>query len=234
VRIVIAEDGPLPRAATARLLADAGLDVVGRAEHGADLLRKARAHRPDVALIGTRRRPADDDVAALRALRAELPAVAVLVFSDRVDERYLAALLDAGAAGAGYLLEGRIRDVDHLVDTLGRLAGGDAVLDPEVLTRVHGGQRRVGGAGALEALDARDRDVLAHMAAGRTNRGIARLLFLSERAIERQITAIFAKLDLPASQHSHRRILAVLAYLADGRAQDGDFADQRLVGGTHG
>jgi len=204
MRIVIAEDGPLPRAATARLLADAGLDVVGHAEHGADLLRKVRAHRPDVALVGTRRQPTDQDVAALRALRAELPAVAVLVVSERVDERYLAALLDAGAVGAGYLLEACIRDVAHLVDTLGRLAGGDAVLDPEVLARVHGGGRPAED--GLGALDERDRDVLAHMAAGRTNRGIAGLLFLSERAIERQITAIFAKLDLPASQGSHRRI----------------------------
>jgi DNA-binding NarL/FixJ family response regulator len=221
MRIVIAEDGPLPRAATARLLADAGLDVVARAAHGADLLRKARGHRPEVVLVGTRRRPSDDDVAALRTLRAELPAVAVLVLSERVDERFLGALLDAGAVGAGYLLETRIRDVAYLVDTLGRLVGGDAVLDPEVLTHVHG-SRRAAPAGRLEALDERDRDVLAHMAAGRNNRGIAGLLFLSERAIERQITAIFTKLDLPASPGSHRRVLAVLAYLAAaGRVPDG-------------
>jgi DNA-binding NarL/FixJ family response regulator len=222
VRIVVAEDGPLPRAATARLLAEAGLDIAGHAEHGADLLRKARAHRPDVVLIGTRRRPSDADLGALRALRSELPAVAVLVVCERVEGGYIDALLVAGATGAGYLLEPRIRDLGHLLDTLRRVAAGDAVLAPEVVASVHGG-RCPPAAGLLDALDERDRDVLAHMAAGRTNRGIARLLFLSERAIERRITAIFAQLDLPASRHSHRRVLAVLAYLAAaGRAQSSE------------
>jgi DNA-binding NarL/FixJ family response regulator len=211
VRVVIAEDGPLPRAATARLLSETGLEVAGVADHGADLLRKARAHRPDVVIVGTRRRPSDDEVAALRALRAERPAVGVLVVSERVEERYVAALLDERATGAGYLLEPHVRDLDHLVDALCRVAGGDAILDPEVIAHVHGGQ--AAAVGALDGLDERDRDVLAHMAAGRTNRGIARLLFLSERAIERQITAIFGKLELPVSPDSHRRILAVLAYL---------------------
>jgi DNA-binding NarL/FixJ family response regulator len=213
VRVVVAEDGPLPRAATARLLTDAGIEVAGIAEHGADLVRKARAHRPDVVVVGTRRGPSDAEVEALRALRAELPGIGVLVLSERVEERYVAALLDAGASASGYLLEPRVRDVEHLVDTLDRVACGEAVLDPEVVAHVHGG-RLPAAAGQLDALDERDHDVLAHMAAGRTNRGIARLLFLSERAIERQVTAIFAKLDLPVSPHSHRRVLAVLAYLA--------------------
>jgi DNA-binding NarL/FixJ family response regulator len=218
MRVVVAEDGPLPRAATARLLTDAGLDVVAMAAHGADLLRKARAHRPAVVIIGTRRAPSDDDVAALRALRAERTAAGVLVVSEHVQERYVAALLDGGAAGAGYLLEPRVRDLEHLLDALRRVAAGDAVLDPEVIAHVHGA--RTATAGPLDALDERDRDVLAHMAAGRTNRGIARLLFLSERAIERQVTAIFGKLELPVSPHNHRRVLAVLAYLGAADPRD--------------
>ncbi len=211
MRVVIAEDGPLPRAATARLLIEAGLEVAGVADHGADLLRKARAHRPDAVIVGTRRAPSDDDDAALRALRAESPDVGVLVVSERVEERYLTALIDGGATGAGYLLEPRVRDLDHLVDALRRVAGGDAVLDPEVIAHVH--RTQTATVGPLDDLDERDRSVLAHIAAGRTNRGIAQLLFRSERAIERQITAIFGKLELPVSPDDHRRILAVLAYL---------------------
>jgi DNA-binding NarL/FixJ family response regulator len=212
VRIVIAEDSALLRAAAVRLLEDAGFDVVGQAGDADDLLRKVRAFRPDVAIADIRMPPRqlDEGLQAARTIRAELPEVGVLLLSQHVEERYATELLEHGADGVGYLLKDRVTDIDRFTDAVLQVAEGGSVLDPEVVAHMVGRHRRDR---ALDGLGERDREVLAQMAAGATNRAMAQRMFLSERAIERHVTAIFERLGLAASRHSHRRVLAVLAYL---------------------
>jgi DNA-binding NarL/FixJ family response regulator len=143
-------------------------------------------------------------------IRDELPDVGILLLSQYVDDRYLSQLLAGGAEGVGYLLKDRVAEVERLTDALRRVATGGSVLDPEVIAQMLGRSR---DQGPLDALTERERQVLGLIAEGRTNRGIAGELFLSERAVERHVTSIFTKLDLPAREHDHRRVLAVLAYL---------------------
>jgi len=214
MRVVIGEDSVLLRAGVARLLQDAGIEVVGQAADADDLLRKVRAHRPDVAVVDIRMPPgnADDGLRAARAMRAELPDIGVLVLSQYAEEHYVTELLQDGAEGVGYLLKERIADVERFVDSVRRVAEGGSALDPEIVALMMG--RREGG--PLASLTEREREVLALMAEGRTNRGIAGELFVSERAVERHVTAIFGKLGLPAGAGDHRRVLAVLAYLDGG------------------
>jgi DNA-binding NarL/FixJ family response regulator len=214
MRVVIGEDSVLLRAGVARLLEDAGLEVVAQAADAEDLLRKVRAHKPDVAVVDIRMPPgnADDGLRAAREVRAELPEVGVLVLSQYAEEHYVTQLLQDGAEGVGYLLKERIADVDRFVDSVRRVAEGGSALDPEIVALMMG--RREGG--PLDALTDREREVLGLMAEGRTNRGIAGELFVSERAVERHVTAIFGKLGLPAGAGDHRRVLAVLAYLGEG------------------
>jgi DNA-binding NarL/FixJ family response regulator len=211
LRVVIAKDSVLLRACTARLLEEAGFDVVGQAGDAEDLLRKVRAHRPDVAVIDVRMPPehSDEGVQAARVIRAEFPHTGVLVLSAHVEERYARELLQDGSAGVGYLLKDRIAEVERFTDAVARVARGGSVLDSEVVASMIRGRQ-----GALESLSKREREVLEGMAAGRSNRGIADTLFISDRAVERHVTAIFGKLDLPASEHAHRRVLAVLAHVA--------------------
>jgi DNA-binding NarL/FixJ family response regulator len=213
VRVVIGEDSVLLRAGVARLLEDAGMEVVGQAADADDLLRKVRAHRPDVAVVDIRMPPgnADDGLRAAREVRAELPEVGVLVVSQYAEEHYVTQLLQDGAEGVGYLLKERIADVDRFVDSVRRVADGGSALDPEIVALMMG--RREGG--PLDSLTDREREVLGLMAEGRTNRGIAGELYVSERAVERHVTAIFGKLGLPVGAGDHRRVLAVLAYLGD-------------------
>jgi DNA-binding NarL/FixJ family response regulator len=212
MRIVIADDAFLLREGTARLLTEAGHDVVAQAGDADDLLRKVRAHRPDVAIIDIRMPPdnVDDGLRAALTIRDELPDVGILLLSQYVEDRYLSQLLAGGADGVGYLLKDRVAEVERLTDALQRVAAGGSVLDPEVIAQMLGRSR---GQGPLDALTERERQVLGLIAEGRTNRGIAGELFLSERAVERHVTSIFTKLDLPAREHDHRRVLAVLAYL---------------------
>jgi DNA-binding NarL/FixJ family response regulator len=210
VRVVLAEDSLLLRAGIVRLLTDAGFDVVGQAGNGEELLRKVRGHRPDVAVIDMQ--DADEALDAARALRAELPAVGVLVLSDRVEAGYAAELLQHGSAGVGYLHKDRVAELDRFAGAIREVARGGSALDPAVVTSMLGRRRRQG---PLDALTRREHEVLAGMAEGETNRGIARRLFVSERAVERHVTAIFGKLSLSASETAHRRVLAVLAYLGD-------------------
>ena len=211
MRVVIGEDTVLLRAGVARLLEDAGMEVVGQAADAEDLLRKVRAHKPDVAIVDIRMPPgnADDGLRAAQEMRAELPEVGVLVLSQYAEEHYVTQLLQGGAEGVGYLLKERIADVDRFVDSVRRVAEGGSALDPEIVALMMG--RREGG--PLDSLTERERQVLGLMAEGKTNRGIAGELFVSERAVERHVTAIFGKLDLSAGGDDHRRVLAVLAFL---------------------
>jgi DNA-binding NarL/FixJ family response regulator len=212
VRVVIAEDSLLLRAATARLLTDAGIDVVGEAGDADDLLRKVRAHRPDVAIVDIRMPPAqlDEGLQAARLIRTELPHVGLLLLSQHVEERYATELLEYGADGVGYLLKERIGDVAQFVDAVGQVAARRSVLDPEVVAHMIGRRHR---GRALDGLGERERDVLAQMAEGASNRAIARRMSLSDRAVERAVSTIFDELKLSTSRDAHRRVLAVLAYL---------------------
>jgi DNA-binding NarL/FixJ family response regulator len=212
VRVVIAEDSVLLRAAAGRLLEEAGVEVVGEAGDADELLRKVRAHRPDVAIVDIRMPPAqlDEGLQAARRIRAELPGIGLLLLSQHVEERYATELLEHGADGVGYLLKDRIADIAQFVDAVRQVAARRSVLDPEVVAHMIGRRQR---ANALDGLGEREREILAHMAEGASNRAIARRMFLSERAVERAVTAIFDELELCASRHAHRRVLAVLAYL---------------------
>jgi DNA-binding NarL/FixJ family response regulator len=212
MRVVIADDAVLLREGAARLLAEAGHEVVAQAGDADELLRKVRAHRPDVAIIDVRMPPdnSDDGLRAALAIRAELPDIGILLLSQYVEERYLGQLLARGAEGVGYLLKDRVAEVQRLAEAVERVAAGGSVLDPEVVAQMLGRSR---DEGPLDSLTAREREVLAGMAEGRTNRAIAAELFVSERAVERHVTSIFNKLDLPTGEQDHRRVLAVLAYL---------------------
>ena len=212
MRVVIADDAVLLREGAARLLEEAGCEVVAQAGDADDLLHKVRAHKPDVAIIDVRMPPGneDDGLQAALTIRDELPSVGILLLSQYVEDRYLAQLLAQGAEGVGYLLKDRIAEVQRLGEAVQRVAAGGSVLDPEVVAQMLGRAREEG---PLDALTGRERDVLELMAEGRTNRAIAAELFISERGIERHVTSIFTKLGLPTTEQDHRRVLAVLAYL---------------------
>ncbi len=212
MRIVIADDAILLREGAARLLTEAGFDVVAQAGDADDLLRKVRAHRPDVAIIDVRM-PPDNVDAGLRAaltIRDELPDVGLLLFSQYVEERFALELIADNASGVGYLLKDRVAEVERLTDAVQRVAERGSVLDPEVVAQLLGRQREEG---PLDTLTPRERQVLALMAEGRSNRAIAAALVVTERAIEKHVTSIFSKLGLTATDEDHRRVLAVLAFM---------------------
>jgi len=211
MRVAIADDSLLFRAAAVRLLEDAGFDIVAQSGDGVDLLRKVRAHRPDVAIVDIRMPPghSDEGLRAARAIRAEHPGVGVLLLSQHVEAGAALELLEQGTEGIGYLLKDRVCDIGRFADAVRQVGEGGSILDAEVVVPLVA--RR--GGDLLDALADRDRDVLAQMATGASNRAIAQRMFLSERAVERHVTAIFAALGLCASRHAHRRVLAVLAYL---------------------
>jgi DNA-binding NarL/FixJ family response regulator len=211
MRVVVGEDTVLLREGIVRLLTEAGLEVVAQAGDADDLLRKTRAHRPDVAVVDIRMPPgnADDGLQAAKLIRAELPETGVLVLSQYADEHYAMQLLADGADGVGYLLKDRVGDVEAFVDGVRRVAAGGSALDPEVVARMVGRKRD----DPLESLTPREREVLELMAQGLSNKAICEQLFLSERAVERHITGVLSKLGIPATGHEHRRVLAVLAYL---------------------
>lgn len=212
MRVVIADDSVLLRAGLARLLEDAGFDVVGQAGDADDLLRKVRAHKPDVAVTDIRMPPTqtDEGLRAAQQIRAEMPEIGVMVLSQFIDEGYALELLQGSAEGVGYLLKDRVADIDAFLDALRRVAARGSVLDPEVVSQLLG---RRGGDDPLERLTPREREVLAQMAQGRSNGAIARDLVVTERAIEKHVTSIFSKLGLSAADDGHRRVLAVLTYL---------------------
>ncbi|MET8677421.1 response regulator transcription factor [Streptomyces sp. NPDC004647] len=212
MRVVIAEDSAILREGLAGLLALRGVEVVA-AVGDADALRAAvTEHRPDAAVIDIRLPPdqTDEGLRAAIAIRREQPGVGVLIFSQYVETRFAADLLAEDATGVGYLLKERVVDIDEFVDALGRVAAGGTALDPEVVSQLLGAGRRTS---ALDLLTARERQVLALMAEGRTNGSIAEAFVVSERAVEKHIANIFMRLGLPPSETGHRRVLAVLRYL---------------------
>ena len=215
LRLVIAEDSVLLREGLARLLEESGFEVAGQAGDAEDLLRKVRAHKPDIAVTDIRMPPthSDEGLRAAQQIRSELPEIGVMVLSQFVDQGYAMELLQGSAEGVGYLLKDRVADIDAFVDALRRLAARGSVLDPEVVAQLLG---RRGADDPLDRLTPREREVLAQMAQGRSNAAIARDLVVTERAIEKHVTSIFSKLGLTAAEDGHRRVLAVLRYLEGG------------------
>lgn len=211
--IVIAEDSVLLREGIARLLSEAGHEVCGQAGDAKDLIRKVRAHKPDVAVIDVRMPPTqtDEGLRAAQSIRQEMPEVGLLVLSQYVEEVYARELLADSAEGVGYLLKDRVSDVDRFIEAVARVGNGGSVLDPEVVSAMLG--RRL-GEGPLDGLTPREREVLSLMAEGRSNRAIAERLVVTERAVEKHVTGIFSKLDLPPAGGDHRRVLAVRRFLS--------------------
>jgi DNA-binding NarL/FixJ family response regulator len=211
LRVVVAEDDALLREGIASLLRDAGHEVVGRAADAATLLLKVRSYTPDVAIVDVRMPPGrgDDGLLAAAEIRRSYPTVSVLVLSQHLEPAYMLELVGDNAAGVGYLLKDRVRDVAEFVDAVERVAAGGTAFDPGVVSSLVAGRRR----STLDELNDRERTVLSLIAEGRSNRAIAKQLFLSPRAIERDVQAIFQKLGLVETEDDNRRVLAVLALL---------------------
>jgi DNA-binding NarL/FixJ family response regulator len=216
VRVVLGEDDVLLREGIARLLVEAGFEVVAQAGDAEDFLRKALAHRPDVAVVDIQMPPGrgDDGLRAALELRDRLPETGVLVLSQYYDDQYAVDLIGDSAEGVGYLLKERVGDVEAFTDAAARVAGGGSALDPEVVGRLLGRRRRDG---PLDDLSPRERDVLAQLAEGKSNQGIAEALVVTTAAVEKHVTSIFQKLGLGTSPTGHRRVLAALAYLRQSR-----------------
>jgi len=210
VRIVIGEDSALFREGLARLLDDAGHEIVAKVGDAPSLVAAVSAWSPDLAIIDVRMPPdlTDDGARAARQVRASHPSLGILLLSQHVETRHSVELVASG--GFGYLLKDRVFDVDDFLDALRRVASGGSALDPEVVSRLLGAR---GAADPLVGLTAREREVLALMAEGRTNVGIARRLWLTDRTVETHVGSILGKLGLANSDEDHRRVLAVLMYL---------------------
>jgi DNA-binding NarL/FixJ family response regulator len=211
LRVVVAEDDALLREGIASLLNEAGHVVVGRARDATDLMLKVRSYLPDVAIVDVRMPPgnADDGLVAAVEIRRAYPSVSVLVLSQHLEPTYMLELVGDDASGVGYLLKDRVRDVADFVDAVERVAAGATAFDPAVVNSLVAGRRR----SALDDLTARERDVLSLIAQGRSNRAIAKQLYLSPRAVERHVQAVFQKLELRDTEDDNRRVLAVLVLL---------------------
>ena len=212
MRVVIAEDSALLREGLTRLLAEAHFDVVAAVADGESALRAVAEHQPDIAVMDVRMPPTftDEGLRAALVMRSQWPTMAVMVFSQYVEERYASELLAGQTRGVGYLLKDRVADVDEFVDALRRVGEGGTVLDPDVVAQLLARSRH---GDPLARLTSREREVLALMAEGRSNAAIAATLFVGEGAVEKHVTNIFAKLDLLPADSDHRRVLAVLRYL---------------------
>jgi len=212
MRIVIADDSMLMREGLARLLVDAGFDVVGKAEDAATLLRSVGSTRPDVAIVDIRMPPThtDEGLVAANEIRAAHTEVGVLVLSQYLEPRYAQSLLEQHPERIGYLLKERVSDIAVLADAIHRIAEGECVVDPTIVSRL---LKQPGRQGALAELTEREREVLALIAEGRSNKGICEKLVLSPKTVETHIRQIFSKLDLNETPDSHRRVLAVLMFL---------------------
>jgi DNA-binding NarL/FixJ family response regulator len=212
VRVVIAEDSVLLREGIARLLIDAGCDVVSRVDNGPDLVKAIVEFQPDVSIVDVRMPPSfsDEGLRAALEARRQVPGTAVLVLSQYVEEQYAGELLASNPEGIGYLLKDRVADVADFVAAVRQVAQGGTVLDPEVVAQLLTRRRR---GDLLETLTAREQEVLKLMAEGRSNTAIAERLYVGEGTVEKHVSSIFSKLGLAATESDHRRVLAVLAYL---------------------
>jgi DNA-binding NarL/FixJ family response regulator len=212
MRVIVAEDSVLLREGVVRLLREAGHEVVAQAGDSEELMRKVRAHKPDLAVVDVRMPPTqtDEGLRAAKEIRSELPDCGVLVLSGYVEPTYAQELLADNAAGLGYLLKDRVSDVEDFADAVARVGDGGSALDPEVVSQLMGRSREDD---PLEDLTPREREVLGLMAEGRSNAAIAEQLVVTERAVEKHVTSIFSKLGLTASTEDHRRVLAVLRFL---------------------
>jgi len=212
MRVVVADDVMLTREGITRLLTDAGVDVVGQAGDAASLLRAVRITQPDAAVVDIRMPPThtDEGLVAAQQIRAEHPDIGVLILSQYVEPHYAMRLIEEHPERVGYLLKERVFDVANLIDALRRLADGETVVDPTIIARLFTRKRP---ADPLDKLTEREREVLALVAEGFSNRAIATRLFVTERTIEAHVKQIFLKLGLSTDPDSHRRVLAVLAYL---------------------
>ena len=211
-RVVLADDSVLLREGVARLLEEAGFEVVAQSGTAEDLLRHVAMHKPDVAIVDIRMPPThtDEGLQAAARIRERFPGVGVLVLSSYVEPAYAVELLSESAEGIGYLLKDRVADVDEFADAVRRVAQGGSALDPAVVRQLVGRPR---GDDPIDQLTPREREVLSLMAEGRSNAGIALHMVVTERAVEKHVTSIFQKLGLPQATEDHRRVLAVLAYL---------------------
>jgi DNA-binding NarL/FixJ family response regulator len=212
MRVVIADDSVLLREGMARLLEDAGFEIVGQAGDADELMLKVRSWKPDVAIVDIRMPPTqtDEGLRAAKEIRESHPDIGVLVLSQYVETAYAMELLQDSAEGVGYLLKDRVADVDQFTGAVRRVGEGGSALDPAIVSLLVGRRR---GSGPLDQLTPREREVLELMAEGLSNNAVAGRMFVTERAVEKHVTSIFGKLRLPASPEAHRRVLAVLAFL---------------------
>jgi DNA-binding NarL/FixJ family response regulator len=212
VRVVVADDSVLLREGVARLLVDAGFEVVGQVDNADDLVRRVGFSKPDVAIVDIRMPPThtDEGLRAAKQIRERYPQVGVLVLSQYVEPGYAMELLSESSEGVGYLLKDRVSDIEEFASAVRRVAQGGSALDPAVVSQLVGRRRRDD---PLAELTAREREVLELMAEGRSNTGIAERMVVTERAVEKHVTSIFQKLGLPQASEDHRRVLAVLTYL---------------------
>jgi DNA-binding NarL/FixJ family response regulator len=214
-RVVIADDSVLLREGIAALLDDSGFEIIAQCGTADELLMVVRSYRPDIAIVDIRMPPThtDEGLRAAQEIRERYPGTSVLVLSQYIESGYALDLLAESAEGVGYLLKDRVSDVREFAAAVQRVADGGTALDPAVVSRLVGSRR---GKGPLDDLSAREREVLELMAEGRSNQGISARLVITERAVEKHVTSIFQKLQLPAASDDHRRVLAVLTYLRAG------------------
>jgi DNA-binding NarL/FixJ family response regulator len=212
VRVVVADDNLLIREGLAALLREAGMDVVGKCASADDLLLKVRSYKPDVAVVDVRMPPTntDEGLQAAREIRSRHPETGVLILSQYLEVSLAMRLLAEGAEGLGYLLKDRVTDLEEFTSALRRVADGGSALDPLVVSQLLSRGRN---GDPLGSLTPREREVLELVAQGRSNKAIAEQLVITVRAVQKHVTSIFGKLDLPATDDDHRRILAVLTYL---------------------
>jgi DNA-binding NarL/FixJ family response regulator len=215
MRVVVADDALLTRDGIVHLLREAGVEVAGEADNAEGLLQLVRLEQPDVAIVDIRMPPThtDEGLVAAQQIRAEHPAVGVLLLSQYVDARYAIRLLDEHPEQVGYLLKERVFDIAVLIDALRRLSEGETVVDPTIVSLLFGRRRR---GDPLAELTEREQEVLGLVAEGLSNKAVAARLFITEATVEAHIKQIFLKLGLPVNRESHRRVLAVLTYLRAG------------------
>jgi DNA-binding NarL/FixJ family response regulator len=213
MRVALADDAVILREGLSRLLQEAGFEVAGLASDGDELLKLVERTLPDLAIVDIRMPPThtDEGLRAAKTIRARWPQIGILVLSQHVNTRYALELLSSGTDGVGYLLKERVSDLDELSSSVNRVGNGGSVLDPAVVGELVGRRRQAGN--PLERLTDREREVLALMAEGRSNRAIAERLFVTDHTVEKHVKSIFGSLRLPQSPDDHRRVLAVITYL---------------------